>query len=63
MTKLENMINVFRARITSGEFKPGERIPSEYDFAESYKGADTVTFPRIPRHAGGNCRLENPSRH
>jgi len=36
MTKLENMINVFRARITSGEFKPGERIPSEYDLAESY---------------------------
>lgn len=36
MTKLENIINAFRDRITSGEFKQGERIPSEYDLAEMY---------------------------
>ena len=37
MTKLENIINAFRDRITFGEFKIGERIPSEYDLAETYK--------------------------
>ena len=36
MTKLEKVITAFRKRITSGEFKLGERIPSEYDLAETY---------------------------